>query len=554
MGLVHDILGQGSDRKVPFSYALGNAKERVKLPFLLGVIGDFSMSSRELQAPFAERSFLDIDRDNFDQVMAKLSPALRLEVPCTLMEAASESMLEVHLQFESLRDFEPLQVAQRIPALKRLIDQRRAIAKSSEAPPRRVEVELDAAISKQLAVVMHQPDFLKLEGSWRGLHYLVSNSQTGPDLKLRVLSCSKRELLEDLSQSGEIQDSRIYEFCDDPFCTRGDIPYSTLIVDFEFSHHADDVKILRGLAQVGADAQCPLVAAAAPKLFGLSSWGQLPSAGFLPKAMESVEYAAWNGLRKMEEARFLVLTLPRVLARAAYAAVEQSGDSFVFHEHDYLRHDQADSLCWMSAAFAYGVILTDAFAQFGWCTAVQGHEFGVVRHLPSIATNASGPTEVVIDDNRETELGSCGLLPLCQAKRLAIFFAAQTALKPKQYEGANGEEASANAAISARVPFVMATSRIAHYLRAIVRDKAGTFATRQAMEDHLNHWISGYVQSDPKPTRENMARWPLASAHIELSDVPKTSSFYYVAAYLRPVLILEELTASIRVAFVVPAR
>lgn len=428
---------------------------------------------------------------------------------------------------------------------------------------------LDAKISKQLSEVMHHPEFQKLEGSWRGLKYLVSNSETGTDLKLRVLNCTKRELQKDLEDASEFDQSAFYKkIYENEFGTAGGIPYGAMIGDFEFKNHPDDIQMLRNVSSVAAAAFCPFIASAGCEMFGFDTWEDLNTPRDLKKIFDTVEYAAWKSFRETEDSRFVTLTIPRTLSRLPYGAHTKPIDEFKFEEVELGKDGKPkviphDHYCWMSTAYVMGARLTDAFAQYGWCTAIRGFENGgKVENLPAhIVTTIDGdkemkcPTEVLIPDRREKEISDCGFLALCNYKETvhSVFFGGQTTQKPKQYEGPGGDQATENAAISARLPYIMATSRIAHYLKVIARDKIGSFLERDECENWLNTWITNYVNGDPNPTAESKARKPLAAAKIEVTAVPGAPGSYNAVAYLRPWLQFEELNASLRLVTQIPS-
>lgn len=428
---------------------------------------------------------------------------------------------------------------------------------------------IDVQISKQLSAVMHHPDFQKLEGSWRGLNYLVMNSETGTDLKLRVFNCTKRELQKDLENAIEFDQSTLFKkIYQAEFDTPGGIPYGSLVGDFEFKNHPDDIQMLRNLSTVAAAAFCPFIASAGCEMFGLDSWTELNTPRDIKKIFDSEEYTAWKSFRETEDSRFVTLTMPRTMARLPYGAHTKPIDEFAYEEVELgadgkPKTTEHGKYCWMSTAYVMGARLTDAFAQHGWCTAIRGFEGGgKVENLPThVVTAEDGdkelkcPTEVLIPGRRDKEISDCGFLPLCNYKNTdySVFFSGQTTQKPKIYEGKEGDAATANAAISARLPYMLATSRIAHYLKVIARDKIGSFLERDECEAWLNDWIMNYVSGDAKPSQETKARKPLAAAEIKVTDVPGSPGSYKAVAYLRPWLQFEELTTSLRMVAEIPS-
>src|ERR1700752_2075428 len=382
---------------------------------------------------------------------------------------------------------------------------------------------IDRKLSDQLNAVMHHPKFTALEGSWRGLHYLVMNSETSTSLKLRVLNLPKRELTRDLQRAVEFDQSQLFKkIYENEFGTPGGEPYGALIGDYEWTAHPEDVETLRLMSNVAAGAFAPFISGTHASMFGFKEWPELSRPRDLAKIFETQEYTKWRSLRDSEDARFVNLVLPRVIARLPYGAATKPIDEFAYEEAPSdeagaaLAMNHAD-YCWMNAAYVLGARLIDAFAQTGFCVAIRGAEGGgKVENLPfHVFTSDDGdldakcPTEIGITDRREFELSNLGFLPLCHYKNPAysVFFGAQSAQKPKKYDR---PEATANAAISARLPYIMATSRFAHYLTVMARDKIGSFMEASQCEDWLNRWINNYVNGNPKSGQETKAKYPLA--------------------------------------------
>jgi type VI secretion system protein ImpC len=424
---------------------------------------------------------------------------------------------------------------------------------------------IDEAISKQLAAIMHQAEFQKLEGTWRGLHHLVMNSETSAQLKIRVLNVGKRELFKDVDRAVEFDQSQIFKkLYENEFGTPGGEPYGALIGDYEFGAHPEDIDLLSKMSNVAAAAFCPFLTAAGPALFGFDSFTELSRPRDLEKIFDTVEYTKWKSYRDSEDSRFVALCMPRVLARLPYGAQTKPVEEFDYEEVDLDSRGKSkpvphEQYTWMNAAYALGVRLTDAFAKYGFCTAIRGAEGGgKVEGLPAhIFISDDGdpdlkcPTEIGITDRREAELSKLGFLPLCHYKNTdyAVFFGAQTTQKPKKYDR---PEATANAAISARLPYMMATSRFAHYLKVIARDKIGSFMEVENCQSWLERWIANYVSADPKPSPEVKARYPLREAKIEVREIPGQPGSYNAIAWLRPWLQLEELTTSLRMVARIP--
>lgn len=424
---------------------------------------------------------------------------------------------------------------------------------------------LDQKLSEQLNEVMHSEEFLKLEGSWRGLSYLVHNSETNSALKLKVLNLSKRDLYKDLDRAVEFDQSEMFKkVYEEEFGTPGGEPFGALIGDYEFDSSPNDMELLSKMSNISAAAFCPFISSAGPKLFGLESWTELSRPRDLEKIFDSKEYIKWRSFRDTEDSRFVSMTLPRVLARLPYGEKTKPIDEFGYEEAPIdqggvARVSEHDDYCWMNAAYVMGSRMTHAFSTTGWCTAIRGAEGGGrVEDLPThVFTSDDGdldlkcPTEIGLTDRREAELSKLGFLPLCHYKNTdyAVFFGGQTAQKPKIYDR---PEATANAAISARLPYMMATSRFTHYLKVMGRDKIGSFMEKDDIESWLNRWLLNYVNNNPDSGQDMKARYPLREASVQVTEIPGRPGSYNVVAWMRPWLQLEELTASMRMVARIP--
>ncbi|MCA9114152.1 MAG: type VI secretion system contractile sheath large subunit [Planctomycetaceae bacterium] len=425
---------------------------------------------------------------------------------------------------------------------------------------------IDGKISTQLAAVMHAPAFQKLEGTWRGLNYFVMNTETSTTLKIRVLNAPKKDLFKDLDSAIEFDQSTLFKkVYEEEFGSPGGEPYGMLIGDYEFTNHPEDVSLLEKISNVSAAGFCPFLSAASSQLMGMENWTELSRPRDLAKIFESPEYVQWNSFRSTEDSRFVTLTCPRTLARLPYGANTKPVEEFSYEEvaladGKFARPVDHTSYCWMNSAYVLGARHTDAFAKYGWCTRTRGAEGGgKVEGLPAHVFRTDDgdldlkcPTELAITDRRESELSNLGFLPLSHYKNTdyAVFFGGQTCQKPLKYDT---PEATANAAISARLPYIMATSRIAHFLKVIARDKIGSFMEVSDCQDFLDRWISQYVSADANPGQDGKARFPLAEAKVEVREVPGAPGSYHAVAWLRPFLQLEELTTSLRLVARIPA-
>lgn len=418
--------------------------------------------------------------------------------------------------------------------------------------------EIDRLVSAQLNEVMHAPEFQKLEGSWRGLNHLVMNSETGTMLKIRAFNVSKKDLLKDLERAAEFDQSALFKkIYEEEFGTFGGQPYGAMIGDYEFTNHPQDIALLEKISQVAAAANAPFVGAASPQLFGWDNYQDLTEVRDLAKIFDRTEFAKWRSFRESEDSRYVGLTLPRTLARMPYGKETVPTETFNFHEEVTGRDH--NKYLWSNAAYAFGTRLTESFAKYQWCAAIRGVEGGgLVQGLPTHTFQTDEgdvalkcPTEIAITDRREKEFSDLGFIPLvhCKNTDYAAFFGAQSCQKAKKYDL---DAANANARLSTQLQYMMAVSRFAHYLKAMMRDKIGSFMSRTECEQFLNQWINQYVLGGDLGGAELKARKPLSEASIEVSEVPGKPGVYRAVAFLKPHYQLDELTISLRLVAELP--
>lgn len=427
-------------------------------------------------------------------------------------------------------------------------------------------IKMDKILSAQITEILHNPEFQKLEGSWRGLHHLVKNSLCSTTLKIKVLNVDKKTLTKNFDKAIEFDQSELFKkIYEDEYGSSGGAPYGALIGNYEFVNHPEDIKLLKYMSEVSAASFAPFIASTGSDTLQLKSWKELSNPVDLARIFDSPQYAQWNNFRKTDESRFVTLVMPRTLARLPYGSATKPVEEFNYEEFDIKKdgmsgHVDESKYCWMSSAFIYGTVLTRAFAETGFCTATRGVENGgKVDGLPVHTflsddgeVDMNCPTEVGITDRREAELSKLGFLPLCHYKNedFSVFFGAQSVNNPPKYDN---PDISANAEISARTPYIFATSRIAHYLKVIARDKIGSFMEITDVQDFLNRWILNYINSNPASGQALKARFPLAEAKISVTEVPGKPGAYHAVAHLRPWLQLEELTTSLRLVAKIPA-
>jgi len=421
---------------------------------------------------------------------------------------------------------------------------------------------LDRKLTEQINLIMHTEEFQKVEGAWRGLHHLVNNTETDETLKIRVMNVSKNDLAKTLKKyKGTAWDQspifkKMYE---EEFGQFGGEPFGSIVADYHFDNSAPDVELLTGMAKIAAAAHAPLIAGAAPSVMLMESWQELSNPRDLTKIFQTPEHAAWRSFRESEDARYVGLAMPRFLARIPYGAKTDPVEEFDFEEDTSAPGSKGYT--WANAAYAMAVNINRSFKEYGWCSRIRGVESGgAVEGLPvhSFPTDDGGvamqcPTEIAISDRREAELAANGFMPLVHKKNtdFAAFIGAQSLHKPAEYDD---PDATANANLAARLPYLFATCRFAHYLKCIVRDKIGSFKGREEMERWLSNWINRYVDGDPLNSSEGTkAKKPLAAAEVQLEEVEGNPGYYTSKFFLRPHYQLEGLTVSLRLVSKLPS-
>lgn len=398
-----------------------------------------------------------------------------------------------------------------------------------------LKAAIDRKLTEQVNKILHHKDFQTLESAWRGLWYLVGNTSTGKDLKIRVLNISKdetRKMLRQFRDAAWDQSPLFKKIYESEFGQLGGQPYGAFVCDYSFDHTAPDIEIMKGLSKIGAAAHAPFIAAADSQLLGMDSWQELSNPRDIAKQFDATDYMAWRSFRDSNDSRYMALTLPRFLGRPLYGASTEPVEEFGFEEEtDGGKHD---SYLWLNASYALGVRLTEAFKTYGWCTRIRGVESGgTVEGLPTAlfptddgSMDAKCPTEIAISDRREAELSKAGLMALVHRKNTdqATFIGAQTMHSPKAYEDA---DATASANLSARLPYIFASCRFAHYLKCMVRDWVGSTREAPQLASDLQSWIMQYVDMQPDfSTEEDKARKPLKQASVDVIPDPENPGYY----------------------------
>ncbi|MGI3171003.1 type VI secretion system contractile sheath large subunit [Pseudooceanicola sp. C21-150M6] len=422
--------------------------------------------------------------------------------------------------------------------------------------------EIDKKLSEQVNEILHNAEFQKLEGAWRGLHHLVNNTETDEMLKIRVLNISKTDLHKTLRKfKGTAWDQspifkKLYE---EEYGQMGGEPYGCLVGDYHFDHSPADVEILGEMSKIAAASHAPFITGAEPGLLQMESWQELSNPRDLAKIQQTPEYAAWRSLRDSPDSQYLGLAMPRFLGRQPYGAKSNPVEAFAFEEDTGAA--ESDKFTWVNAAYGMATNITRSFKEYGWCTQIRGVESGgTVGNLPThtFPTDDGGvdmkcPTEIGISDRREAELAKMGLMPLIHRKNtdMAAFIGAQSLHKPAEYDD---PDATANANLAARLPYLFATCRFAHYLKCIVRDKVGSYKGRDDMQQWLTNWITNYVDLNPDTSSERTrAELPLSAAEVVVEEQEGNPGYYAAKFFLRPHYQLEGLTASLRLVSRLPS-
>jgi type VI secretion system protein ImpC len=414
---------------------------------------------------------------------------------------------------------------------------------------------IDHKLTEQVNLILHHADYQKLESAWNGLHYLVNNTETDDQLKIRVVNMSKKELAKSLKKfkgAAWDQSPLFKQLYEQEYGQLGGQPYGCLVGDYYFDHSPPDVELLEELSKNAAAAHCPFIAGASPTTMHMDSWQELSNPRDLTKIFDTPEYAGWRALRESDDARYVGLAMPRFLARLPYGARTNPVDAFDFEEEaDHATHA---NYAWANSAYAMAVNINRSFKHYGWCSSIRGvTSGGSVPNLPAHAfpTDDGGvdlkcPVEIAISDRREAELAKNGYMPLIHRKNSveAVFMGAQSLHKPVVFDD---PDASANANLGARLPYLFAVSRFAHYLKCMVRDRVGTFQSAADMQRDLQEWITQYVDGDPSTSsQETKAQRPLAAAEVVVSEAEDNPGYYNSTFYLRPHYQLEGMSVSLR--------
>jgi type VI secretion system protein ImpC len=547
-----------------------DAGEPRSLPFHVGVLADLTGHPTESRPKLRDRSFVEISSDRTDAVLASLQPHLKLSVENMLVASGDGGMLHLELHFRRLADFSPDAVARQVEPLRELLHVRTrlvggqgtldAIEEDKRAGVADRLAQIDGLLSRQLDQILHHPEFQRLEATWRGLKYLSSQIETSDALRIKVLDVSKKELLRDLQRAPDFDQSLLFrKVHEEELGATGGIPFAALVGDYDFGGSAQDVELLEGLSRVAAATYAPFIAAAEPGLFDVSSFAVQDRARDLHAVFSTVEYARWSAFRRTAEARYVVLTCPRVLLRAPYGPGESEQPVDAFDYREQVDGATREDYLWGSAAWALAACVTRAFARHGWGAAIRGAEGGGLveglpvhdRRTPGGAPVTVGPTVWSLDDKWEFELSTLGFAALVSTGKsgAAVFFSVPSVQQPEIYDEPMATDA---ARMAAQLPYVLAMSRYAHLIQAMVRQYGGHVSSSSDAREWLNRWIQDHVAS-PGDSSVVGARRPLAEAYIDVSETEDRPGAYRVVAFLRPAFQLDALPFSLRLVVDLPS-
>lgn len=398
---------------------------------------------------------------------------------------------------------------------------------------------LDMQISRQLDAVMHHPDFQRVESTWRGVKSLIDQTDFRQNVRIELLDISKDHLVQDFEDAPEIAQSGLYlHTYTQEYDTPGGEPIAAAISNYEFDRSPQDIALLRNISKVAAAAHMPFVGSVGPAFFGKDTMEEVAAIKDIGNYFDRAEYIKWKAFRDSDDARYIGLTMPRVLGRLPYGP-----DTIPVRSFNYIESvkgpDHAKYL-WTNASFAFAANMVKSFITNGWCVQIRGPQSGgAVTELPihlydlGTGNQVKIPSEVMIPETREFEFANLGFIPLSYYKNrdYACFFSANSAQKPALYDT---PDATANSRINARLPYIFLLSRIAHYLKLIQRENIGTTKDRRLLELELNKWIGGLVTEMADPGDDLQASHPLRDAKVTVEDIEDNPGFFRVKLYAVP--------------------
>ncbi len=422
--------------------------------------------------------------------------------------------------------------------------------------------DIDQTLNAMVNTILHHPKLQQLEASWRGLWFLVLSGESSENVKIKMLNVTWKQLSRDFDRAIEFDQSQMFrKVYNNEFGMAGGEPFGVILGDYFIKHRlsqdhpVNDIETLREVSQVAAAAFAPFIASAHPNLFGLEDFSRLGSALNYETIFSQQEYGAWNRFRKTEDARFVGVVLPKVLMRLPYEAHVFRQDGFCFEEEVSAPHNQHH--LWGNACYAFGVTLIQSFTNQGWFTNISGRPTyaqpgGRVSGLPTPWFHTDQArlipkytTDILITDLTEKTLSDIGFISLCHQRSTddAIFYSNCSIHSPLQYDD---ELATINAKISAMLQYILCVSRFAHYIKIIGREKLGAFHSAAECEDYLYHWLLDYSTGSSSGTEEQLAKYPLAEAKVDVKETPGKPGVYSCVIHLKPHMQFDQIVSSLK--------
>ncbi len=517
--------------RITYDMLVGASTESRELPFVIGVLGDFSADS-DSRSRWPDRKCFPIDKDTFNAVLDTVHPRVKLKIPSSL--AGDE--LDVDLSFRHIDDFEPRQILRQVEPFRRF--------QHSQSTDDQEIVRL------HLDQILHEPKFQRLESAWRGLWHLVSRTEPSSQVRIELIDVSKEELLRDLHGADESNQSYVFrKLYTERYGMPGRDPFALLIGNYTFTTIPEDMELLSKVAAVAAVCHAPFIAAAAPDLVGVESFAAVSEEGmdvFGRRNFAPFSSSLWERFRQSGDSLYVGLTIPRILLRPPYG----SGTP-ITGEYQYKEDTGGESrMLWGNSAFALGASITNAFARYGWFGSIRGMESGLAEGLPTRVL-ALGFTpgweietsmEVVIGERAEVGLPQLGFIPLLTNRGTgqAVVFSVPSCHSP-MLDGRR--DLDTNRMIWRQITYILTASRFMHYLKVIGRDCV-SLPSREHLEQLLNSWISQYVLTGNDPSPAIGARCPLKSAAILVTERPERPGVYLVSAQMCPHFQMEEISSN----------
>jgi type VI secretion system ImpC/EvpB family protein len=420
---------------------------------------------------------------------------------------------------------------------------------------------IDALLSEQVDAILHDARMRRLEGTWRGIAWLVDGTDQSSRLKVKLLSAGWPEICRDLERAIEFDQSNLFrKIYEEEFGTPGGEPYGLLVVDHEVRHRpspaarTDDVNALIALSGVAAAAFCPIILAASPTLLEVDSFADLASVIDIAAPLRNAEHARWRSLTTRPDMRFLGIALPRLLARPPWEDDGARADGFRYAEYSPTGEERV----WMGANYAFASVVARAFANYAWPADVRGVETdrvggGLVDGVPleSFRTDPDfvwtrAPLEIVWNDHQERALLDAGLMPLSAIpySEELVFGAVRSLLVPQRFMGATAAAADANARLSSQINSILCASRFAHHLKMKGRQMVGSFKTADEIERLLQEWLTQYVNSNASSTGDSRARFPLVGGRVRVQEMVGKPGHFGCVVQLQPHYQLDDVSAT----------